>query len=245
MRSDEDLIRHLTELRKRLILVAVWFAAAFSGGLYLSPAILRYIKSRPGTAEIQWNVFSFTDGLFIYLRCALLFAILFTLPLLLYQIWAFARPGLTEKEAKGTLSYVPVSFLLFICGISFSYFLVFPMMLRFMEQMNQSIGAVETYGIDRYFSFLFNLILPLGIAFEMPLVILFLTKLGLLTPDRLRSTRKYAYVSLAVAGSCISPPDFASHLSVTIPLLVLFEISVLISVNYYRRRGTSAIPSSQ
>ncbi|GGD54104.1 twin-arginine translocase subunit TatC [Paenibacillus nasutitermitis] len=243
--NDEDLIRHLSELRKRLILVAAWFAASFCGGLYLSPMILRYIKSRPGTVHIQWNVFSFTDGLFIYLRCALLFAVLLTLPLLLYHIWAFARPGLTAKEAKGTLSYVPVSFLLFLSGISFSYFLVFPMMLRFMEQMNQSIGAVETYGIDRYFSFLFNLVLPLGIAFEMPLVILFLTRLGLLTPDKLRSTRKYAYVTLAVAGSCISPPDFASHLSVTIPLLVLFEISVLISVNYYRRRGISAVPSSQ
>ncbi|MFC5650313.1 twin-arginine translocase subunit TatC [Paenibacillus solisilvae] len=244
MDNSEDLVRHLTELRKRLIYVAGWFAVTMCGGLYVSPSILRFIKSRPGTAPIEWNVFSFTDGLFIYLRCACLFAVLFTLPLLLYQVWAFIRPGLTESEAKGTLSYVPISFLLFLGGIAFSYFLVFPMMLRFMEQMNQSIGAVETYGIDRYFSFLFNVVFPLGVAFEMPLIILFLTRLGLLNPSRLRSTRKYAYVGLAVVGSCISPPDFVSHLSVTVPLIILFELSVLISVRYYHRRGMAAVPTT-
>ena len=238
----EELIRHLTELRKRLIVIVGCFAAALCGGLYLSPKILLFIKSRPDAAPVVWNVFSFTDGLFIYLRCAFLFAILITLPVMLYQAWAFVRPGLTDREAKGTLAYVPVSFLLFVSGISFSYFLVFPMMLRFMMSMNRSIGAVETYGIDRYFSFMFNVVFPLGIAFEMPLVILFLTRLGLLTPERLRGTRKYAYVTLAIVGSCISPPDFVSHLSVTIPLILLFELSVLISVRYYNRRLQAALP---
>ncbi|MBD2870637.1 twin-arginine translocase subunit TatC [Paenibacillus sp. IB182493] len=238
---QEDLVNHLTELRKRLLIVMGSFIAAMSGGLYLSPAILRYIKSGPTTEAVEWNVFSFTDGLFIYLRCAFLFAILFTLPVLLYQTWAFVRPGLTDNEARGTLGYVPVSFLLFLSGVSFGYFLVFPMMLGFMIEMNHNVGAVETYGIDRYFSFLFSVVFPLGVAFEMPLIILFLTKIGLLTPERLKVTRKYAYVGLAVVGACISPPDFVSHLSVTVPLLLLFEISVLVSRRYARR--PASIPS--
>nr|WP_169087738.1 twin-arginine translocase subunit TatC [Paenibacillus sp. PL91]MBC9202892.1 twin-arginine translocase subunit TatC [Paenibacillus sp. PL91] len=236
-----DLVNHLTELRKRLIIVIACFFVAMSGGLYMSPAILRYIKSGLTAKSVEWNVFSFTDGLFIYLRCAFLFAILFTLPVLLYQTWAFVRPGLTETEAKGTLAYVPVSFLLFLTGVSFSYFLVFPMMLGFMIEMNHNVGAVETYGIDRYFSFLFSVVFPLGVAFEMPLIILFLTRLGLLTPERLSSSRKYAYVSLAVVGACISPPDFVSHLSVTVPLLLLFEISVLVTRRYAKR--LAAVPS--
>jgi len=240
LNTQEDLIGHLAELRKRLIAVAVSFLVAMCGGLYASPHILRYIKAGPTAESVEWNVFSFTDGLFIYLRCAFLFAILFVLPVLLYQLWAFVRPGLTSTEAKGTLAYVPVSFALFLAGVCFSYFLVFPMMMQFMMEMNHNIGAVETYGIDRYFSFMFSIVFPLGVAFEMPLVMLFLTRLGLLTPERLTSTRKYAYVGLAVVGACISPPDFVSHLSVTVPLLILFEISAFLSRRFARKMSQAA-----
>jgi sec-independent protein translocase protein TatC len=242
MESTEEVIYHLSELRKRLIIILIWFLLTLCLGLYIAPQILLFIKSQPTAATLEWNVFSLTDGLFIYLRCAFIFAFLFTLPVVLFEVWAFVQPGLTDKEAKGTLAYVPLSFVLFLIGLSFSYFLVFPMMIRFMETMNKKIGAVETYGIDRYFSFLFSVVFPLGIAFEMPLVILFLTRLGLLTPARLKVTRKYAYIGLAIVGSCISPPDFVSHLSVTVPLLLLFEISVIASVRYYRK--LEALPSN-
>jgi sec-independent protein translocase protein TatC len=243
LEKNDEIIYHLSELRKRIFIVSGWFILTLVMGLYISPQLLLFIKSQPTAAAMEWNVFSLTDGLYIYLRCAFIFALLFTLPVMLYEVWAFVQPGLTEKEAKGTLAYVPLSFLLFLTGLAFSYFLVFPMMLRFMEAMNKKIGAVETYGIDRYFSFLFSVIFPLGVAFEMPLVILFLTRLGLLTPERLKVTRKYAYVGLAIIGSCISPPDFVSHLSVTVPLLLLFEISVIVSVRYYRK--LKAIPSNR
>ncbi|MFE5320368.1 twin-arginine translocase subunit TatC [Paenibacillus sp. NPDC056579] len=241
MEANEDLVEHLTEVRKRLIIVVVWFVLALCTGLYVSPAILEYIRSRPAAMDVQWNVFSFTDGLFIYMKCAFVFAVFVTLPILLYHVWAFVRPGLTDSEAKETFAYIPASFFLFLSGIAFSYYVVFPMMVQFMKKMNQTIGAVETYGIDKYFSFMFNVIFPLAIAFEMPVVVLFLTRIGVLTPERLKKTRKYAYLGLAITGSCISPPDFVSHLSVTIPLLILFELSVIVSGQYYRK--LSAIPN--
>src|SRR5690606_35440506 len=106
-----------------------------------------------------------------------------------------------DGEAKGTLAYVPASFLLFLMGASFGYYVVFPMMVRFMQSMNASIGAIETYGIDRYFTFMFNVVFPLAVSFEMPVVVLFMTRLGLLTPARLKTTRKYAYVGLAIVGA--------------------------------------------
>ncbi|MFC5700784.1 twin-arginine translocase subunit TatC [Cohnella faecalis] len=243
MTQQEELVGHLAELRKRLILISLWFFATLCAGLYVSPRLLLLLKRHSAAASIEWNVFSFTDGLFIYLRCAFLVAALFTLPLVLYQVWAFVRPGLTEREAKGTFAYVPVSFLLFVSGVSFGYFLVFPMMLHFMKAMNESVGAVETYGMDRYFSFLFNVVFPLGVTFEMPIVILFLTRLGLLNPARIRSVRKYAYVGLAIVGSCISPPDLVSHLSVTVPLLLLFELSALISARF-SRKWAAAVPTA-
>jgi sec-independent protein translocase protein TatC len=230
-----NILGHLTEVRKRLVYIIIWFFITFCAGMYVSPKVLLFIKSQPAAVNIVWNVFSMTDGLFIYMKCAFLVSILFTLPLALYHIWAFVRPGLTEKEAKGTLSYVPVSFLLFILGVCFSYYIVFPSMVSFMGKINNSVGAVETYGIDRYFSFMFSIIFPIGITFEMPVVVLFLTKLGLLTPGRLNKSRKYAYLALVIVGSSISPPDFVSHLSVTIPLILLFEMSIIVSGWYTRK----------
>lgn len=168
------------------------------------------------------------------MKCALLFALLFAVPVILHQLWGFVRPGLTEAEARSTLPYIPAAFVLFLAGAAFGYMVVFPMMLHFMKTMNLTIGAVETYGIDRYFSFLYEIVFPMAVAFEMPVVLMFLTKLGLLTPERLKMTRKYAYIILAIVGSCISPPDMISHLSVTVPLFLLFEISVFVSGRQWR-----------
>jgi sec-independent protein translocase protein TatC len=233
--EQKNILGHLTELRKRLVYIIIWFFITLCAGLYVSPKVLMFIKSQPAAVNIVWNVFSMTDGLFIYMKCAFLVSILFTLPLALYHIWAFVRPGLTEKEAKGTLSFVPASFLLFLLGVCFSYYIVFPSMVSFMGKINTSVGAVETYGIDRYFSFMFSVIFPIGITFEMPVIVLFLTKLGLLTPGRLKKSRKYAYLALVIVGSSISPPDFVSHLSVSVPLILLFEISVIVSGWYSRK----------
>ena len=137
---------------------------------------------QPTASHVEWNVFGYTDGLMIYLKCALLLAILITLPIALYQTWLFVKPGMSEEESKGTVVFIPASFLLFLAGVSFGYFLLFPLMLNFMSNINESIGAVETYGMKQYFTFMFNLIIPVGIVFELPVVILFLTKLGIVTP---------------------------------------------------------------
>ncbi|MFM1650777.1 twin-arginine translocase subunit TatC [Brevibacillus sp. B_LB10_24] len=244
MQNNQEFVSHLTELRKRLIWVIVCFLLSLCIGLALSPSILLFIKSQPVAAHIVWNVFSFTDGMFIYMKCGFLVALFLTLPLALYQAWAFVRPGLTDDEARKTIWFVPLSFFLFLCGVAFSYFVAFPMMVSFLSNVNRSIGAVETYGIDRFFSFMFNVIFPMAVAFEMPAVVLFLTKLGLINPAQLRSFRKYVYLGLAIVGAMISPPDFVSHLSVTIPLILLFELSIICSGWYLRRSNRSLAPES-
>jgi len=235
--KSEEWIAHVTELRKRCIIVVAWFIITFCAGLYAAPYLLHILKNQPSAAHIVWNVFAFTDGLFIFMKCAFLFAVTFTLPIVLYHLWAFVKPGLTDIEAKSILAYLPASFALFLIGLSFSYWVVFPMMISFMTRMNAQIGAVETYGIDRYFSFLFDIVIPLSLAFELPVLLLFLTRVGLVTPERLRRSRKYAYVGLAIAGSCLSPPDFVSHLSVTIPLILLYECSVIVCGRVARKHA--------
>lgn len=232
MDMQQDVVQHLTELRKRLIYVAAWFLGALCVGIYISPYILHIVQSNLGSINVQWSVFGLSDGLLVYMKCAMLFSFAATLPCLLYHILAFAKPGLTVREAKGAFWFVPASVVLFALGVLFGYTVVLPMMIRFMVKLNHVIGANEVYGLQHYISFLFSFLLPMGIAFEMPLVMLFLTLIGLLTPGSIKFIRKYAYVSLAIIGACISPPDFISHLSVTVPLIMLFEISVFISWRY-------------
>ncbi|WP_142827472.1 twin-arginine translocase subunit TatC [Planococcus soli] len=235
MEQEFTLVEHLTELRKRLIVIAVAFTVSLGIGFAIAAKILNFIKMQPTAVNVDWNVFGFTDGIMIYFKCALLLAILITLPVLLHQIWLFVKPGLSENEAKGTFLFIPVSFFLFFAGVSFSYFILFPMMLNFMSDINQSIGATETYGMSQYFTFMFNLIIPVGIVFEMPVVIMFLTKLGIVTPASLRKMRKIAYFVLVVIGVLISPPDFLSDVLIIIPLFVLFEISIVVSSITLRR----------
>ncbi|MFC4811311.1 twin-arginine translocase subunit TatC [Paenibacillus sp. GCM10023250] len=239
--ADRELIAHLTELRKRLIVAAAWFVLSLAAGLYASPRLLHFVKTHLGSVKVEWSVFSLSDGLAVYMKCALMVGLLLSLPVFVYQLWAFARPGMTESEAKATLMYVPLSLLLFAAGVLFGYLVALPMMIAFMIKLNRSIGAQEVYGIQHYVSFLVSFLLPMGIAFEMPLVLLLLTRIGLLTPGKLKQARKFAYVGLAVLGSLISPPDFVSHLSVTLPLILLFEISAFVSIRYFRRREKRAL----
>ncbi|WP_342599557.1 twin-arginine translocase subunit TatC [Psychrobacillus sp. FSL H8-0483] len=230
------LVEHLTELRKRLIIVASTFILSLALGFWMAPKTLTFLKQQPTAAHVEWNVFGYTDGLMIYVKCALVLAILITLPIAMYQLWLFVKPGLLDKEAKGTIYFIPISFLLFLAGISFSYFILFPLMLNFMSNINDSIGALETYGMQQYFTFMFNLIIPVGIVFELPVIILFLTKLGIVTPDRLRKMRKISYFILVIVGVSITPPDFISDFIIVVPLLLLFEISILVSSWSYKKQ---------
>jgi sec-independent protein translocase protein TatC len=234
-------IGHLTELRKRLIIVLLSFTAFTVAGFCFAPKILVWIKNTSNTSNIVWNVFGFTDGLMIYLKCALLVSVLCTLPVLFYQTWKFVRPALSEKEAKSTFWYVPISFILFLLGASFSYFVLFPLLLQFMSTINQSIGAVETYGIDRYLTFMFNVVFPVSLLFELPLAILFLTRVGILNPHMLRKSRKAAYFVLVFIALLITPPDFVSDILVSVPLILLFETGILISAWAKRKENKEGV----
>lgn len=229
MDQEYTVVEHLAELRKRLIVIAVALFVSLGIGFATATKMLNFIKMQPTAANVEWNVFGFTDGIMIYFKCALLLAILITLPIAVHQIWLFVKPGLSEAEAKGTSWFIPASFFLFLAGISFSYFVMFPMMLNFMSDINQSIGATETYGMNQYFTFLFNLVIPVGLVFEMPIIIMFLTKIGIVSPASLRKMRKVAYFVLVIVGVMISPPDLVSDILIIVPLFILFEISIVIS----------------
>ncbi|MEK9198599.1 twin-arginine translocase subunit TatC [Ureibacillus sp. 179-F W5.1 NHS] len=234
--QEYTVVEHLTELRKRLIIISSVFIVTLLIGFIFAPDILQFIKSQKVAQNVDWNVFGYTDGISIYVKCALLVSICLTLPVAMHQLWLFTKPGLTKKEASSAAKFVPLAFLLFIIGVSFSYFILFPLMLNFLDNINHSIGATETYGMKQYFTLMFNLLIPVGIVFELPVVILFLTKLGIVTPNRLRKMRKVSYFILIVIGVMISPPDFVSDFLIIIPLLLLFEISIIVSEKTYKKQ---------
>lgn len=234
--NDMPLVEHLAELRKRIIIVLSFFLTSLIAGFFLSSSLLKWFKHQPAARGVDWNVFSFTDGIIIYFKCAFLVSLLVTLPILLLQIWLFVKPGLKEEEAKTTVFYIPLSFFLFLFGTLFSYFVVFPMTIHFMTSINRSIGAVETYGLAHYFTLMFNVVLPIAVVFELPVVVMFLTSIGLLHPNYLRKSRKAAYLILLVLGVSLTPPDFVSDISVSIPLLILFEASIWCSTYSLKKR---------
>ncbi|WP_211184712.1 twin-arginine translocase subunit TatC [Paenibacillus lemnae] len=230
-----SLVGHIAELRKRIMAVAAVFVLGMTGGLLAAPGFLTVIKIHSPAFQVTWNVFSPWDGLRIYMSIALVLSLLVTLPFALYQLWLFVRDGLTPREQKAALKFIPFSVLCFMAGLAFAYFVVFPMSLAFTARINTQMDLVETYGVAQYFGFMFNIVLPLSLAFELPAVVLFLTRIGLLNPDLLHSMRRYAYLLLVVISALISPPDIISHLMVAVPLIGLYELSALLARWMHRR----------
>ncbi|MFS1516498.1 twin-arginine translocase subunit TatC [Bacillus sp. SCS-151] len=226
---------HIGELRKRLIIAAVFFVVATIGSFFLAEPIIVYLQQADEAKELTMNAFSLTDPIKIYMQFAFIIAFVITAPVILYQLWAFISPGLYEKERKITLSYIPISVLLFLGGVSFSYFILFPFVIEFMTRISERLTVNQVIGINEYFQFLFKITIPFGILFQLPVVVMFLTRLGIVSPMFLAKIRKYAYFVLLVIAAFITPPELISHLMVTIPLFILYEISIFISKITFRK----------
>jgi sec-independent protein translocase protein TatC len=233
--KEMSVYEHLGELRKRLIIVLVFFGIALIGSFFFVEPIILYLQHTDEAKELTMNAFRLTDPIKIYFQFAFVIAFVLTAPVLLYQIWAFVSPGLYEKERKVTLSYIPLSIFLFLAGVSFAYFVLFPFVVRFMQNLAERLGIHQVIGINEYFEFLLHLILPFGIVFQLPVVVMFLTRLGLITPMLLSKVRKYAYLALLILAAAITPPDVLSQVIVMIPLSILYEASIWISKMAYRK----------
>jgi sec-independent protein translocase protein TatC len=228
------LFEHLNELRKRLIWSASILIVALIAGIFTAKPIVLYLKQHGPAKHMALHVFSPWDGVRIYVNVAFSVAVLIALPFLLWQLWLFVSPGLKQTEQRALLKYLPYVFFLGLCGAAFAYFIIFPMAFNFSTSLIQGVDLQETYGISQYFSFMFNMIIPMALLFQMPIVVLFLTAIGLVNPQRLGKFRKYAYFILYFIGTLITPPDIVSDIAVTLPMIALYEISVLLSRRTYR-----------
>ncbi|KAA6442344.1 twin-arginine translocase subunit TatC [Bacillus atrophaeus] len=227
--NQMSLIEHVTELRRRLLIVAISFVVFFIAGFFLAKPAIVYLQGTDEAKELTLNAFNLTDPLYVFMQFAFIIGLVLTSPILLFQLWAFVSPGLYEKERKVTLGYIPIAIMLFLAGVSFSYYILFPFVVDFMKRISNDLDVNQVIGINEYFHFLLQLTIPFGLLFQMPVILMFLTRLGIVTPMFLAKIRKYAYFTLLVIAALITPPELLSHMMVTVPLLILYEISIFIS----------------
>ncbi|WP_312469637.1 twin-arginine translocase subunit TatC [Neobacillus sp.] len=230
--KELHLIDHMDELRKRLIISAVAFILFLVLGLIFAKNIYNFFM---GNLGYKLMVLGPSDIIWIFFHLATVIAVAGTIPVLAWQIWLFVKPALKPFERKAALSYIPALFLLFIVGLMFGYFFIFPNIMTFLLKMGDGL-MIPSFTAEKYVGFLIDMTLPFGIAFEMPLILMFLTTLGILNPYKIVKLRKYAYFILVIIASMISPPEIMSHLSVAVPLILLFEISILLSKIVYKKK---------
>lgn len=230
--QEMPLMDHLNELRKRLIIVAVALIVFFVLGFVFVQDIYRWMVQDLG---VKLTILGPTDILWVYFMLAGVFAITLTIPVFAWQTWLFVKPALTPKERKVTLSYIPATFILFVLGLCFGYFVVLPIVFHFLIGLGNDMFATM-FTTEKYFRFVLHMTLPFAVLFELPVIVMFLTRIGLINPYALQKVRKYAYFVLVVVAVSITPPDFISDFLVTIPLLLLYEISISISKFVYKKR---------
>lgn len=155
-------------------------------------------------------------------------------PYILWQIWGFISPALYEKEKKNARLFIFVSSLLFFLGVLFGYFIVIPMSVNFLATFTVSDMVKNQFTLESYIGMFKTSVIAGGLFFELPIIIYFLTKLGLVTPEFLRKYRRYAIVIVLIVAAIVTPPDVVSQTIVAIPMLIIFELSVIISSIVYK-----------
>lgn len=172
----------------------------------------------------------------MFVWMCLLAGFILSFPYILWQVWNFISPALYEKERKGARVFIFFSSLLFFMGVVFGYFVVIPMSVNFVATFSVSDIVKNQFTLDSYMGMVKTSILASGLFFELPIIIYFLTKLGLVTPKFLRKYWKYAVVIILIIAAIVTPPDVVSQLIVAIPMLLIYEISILLSVLVHKKR---------
>ncbi|MBB6452276.1 sec-independent protein translocase protein TatC [Salirhabdus euzebyi] len=230
--QEMELTEHIGELRKRLLWTLFIFLLFFIGGFVFVKEIYSFFTRN---LDFQLVVLSPGEIMWIYIMIASVIGITATIPFFCFQAWLFVRPGLTKKERNVTLMYIPAVFLLFIGGLSFGYFVIQEFIFSFLISLGEDMFA-NMFTAGKYFRFVLSTTLPFALFFEVPLIAMFLTSLGIIDPHKMRKVRKYAYFVLIILGTMLSPPDFLLQLLVAAPLIVLYEIAIIMSGVVYRRK---------
>ncbi|MFZ2322084.1 MAG: twin-arginine translocase subunit TatC [Ignavibacteriaceae bacterium] len=228
--KEMTFLEHLEELRWRIIYSIIGIVIGTIIAWIFIDFLVDYVLLKPARdsgADLQ-NLKPFGQ-LFLYMQVAIMVGIILSIPNVFYQFWQFISPALHKRERKYILWIVIFSSFCFLLGISFAYFVMLPLALKFAAQFG-STAIKNQFAIDEYMSIIISVMLAAGLVFELPMISFFLSKLGILKPSFMKKYRKHAVVIIMVTAAILTPgTDPVSQIILAVPLVVLYEISILIS----------------
>ncbi|MCQ2562228.1 MAG: twin-arginine translocase subunit TatC [Alphaproteobacteria bacterium] len=225
------LMQHFSELRRRILWTLFIFVISFCVGWVVSPYI-EHILITPLLKIWDEAILLYTgitDGLLIKFSLSGLFAFIFSVPVLLWHIWAYIAPGLHKNEKQFLLPIFVLSPLLFIVGVCFAFYILFPFVFRFFIELNTDdiLPTVLMPSVKTYLTFSIGLLKIFGLAFQLPLVLILLNKIGILTKQTLVYARRYVVVCIFVLSAMLTPPDVLSQILLAVPMWLLYEVSLI------------------
>ena len=242
---QETFLSHLIELRSRLVrsIIAVVIVVVclfpFAKNIYAALAAPLLHALPAGASMIATDV---TGTFLVPLKVTLVVAFLIALPYVLWQAWAFVAPGLYQHEKRLALPVIVSSVFFFLVGMSFAYFVVFPVAFSFFANYAPA-GVTMMTDIDKYFSFVLTMFIAFGVTFETPVVVVVLVRMGVVTLDRLKSWRPYVVVGAFIVGAIFTPPDVVSQCLLAVPLWLLYELGLLLARFVSSPASRAPVPS--
>ena len=228
--QTQPLVEHLLELRRRLVYAAMGVALCFIAIVPFAQQLYAFVAQPLMSVLPENSSMIATDVVapfFVPIKVAMMAAFLVTLPNTLYQIWAFVAPALYQNEKRLIAPLILSSVTLFFSGMAFCYFLVFPVMFKFFAGVTP-LGVSMATDIDKYLSFILTLFLAFGITFEVPVAVILLNRMGVVPLDTLQAARPYIIVISFILAAIFTPPDILSQILLAIPMIVLYELGVLV-----------------
>lgn len=242
MNSKQSLLEHLTELRSRLVRTSIALTGGVVVSLYFSKEIFRLLQRpllRVMPADSGFIATSPLEAFITYLKVSLLAGLFLSSPFLLYQVWRFVAPGLYLREKKLALLFVLLTTLFFVGGAFFGYFVIFPLGFRFFVSALEGTNIQFLPQMKEYLGFISKMLLTFGVVFEMPLVLVLLARIGIIHRKTLARARRYVLVLMFLIAGLLTPgPDVLSQLLLAVPLLGLYELSILAIWIFERKRAT-------
>nr|WP_245590889.1 twin-arginine translocase subunit TatC [Nitratidesulfovibrio termitidis] len=235
------LLDHLSELRVRLVRSLIALAVGFFACYGFAEQLFNYLmipltRALPAGAKLIYT--ALPEAFFVYMQVALVAGAFLASPYLFYQIWSFIAPGLYDEEKRHVIPIAGASALFFVAGAAFCYFQVFPYAFEFFVGFaTDTIAPMPK--LDEYLGFTLKMLLAFGLIFEMPLFAFFLSRLGIVTAQGMRKTRKYAILGIFVVAAILTPPDVFSQMMMAAPMLVLYEISILVAATFGKKKRSA------
>ncbi len=232
------LIDHLLELRRRLLWSVAAFAICFAVCYYFSSQIYGFLAQpladilvQQGGGERRMIFTALYEAFFTYLKVAFFGAVFFSFPIWATQLWLFIAPGLYKSEKKAVTPFIIASPFLFVAGAALAYYFIFPLAWQFFISFESGAGdggiPVQLEAkVSEYLSLVMQMILAFGLAFQMPVALTLLCRVGILQVETLRKGRRYAIVAIFVVAAVLTPPDIISQIGLAVPMIILYELSI-------------------